>query len=165
MPRQTTIEADVEFEGEEATKLLEALKAETEKPTRDRLAGAVADEVVQQYIAALRENGSVITGEGVRSINSQHMGEGTYAVMMNDYLQQVDEGTSASERKPVDLDDRLVAAGKEYSMRPRVLQAILQDKGTRAHPFRAKAIERATGKLDEIAKAEIQKILDEATKK
>lgn len=165
MPKQTTIEADVEFEGEEAKKLLQALKTETEKPTRDRLAGAIIDELVQQYIAGLRENGSVITGEGIQSIHSRHMGEGSYALVMNDYLQQVDEGTSAAERKPVDLNDRLVAAGKSYGMRPRILQAILQDKGTRPHPFRAKAIERSMSKLDDIAKAEIKKILDEVEQK
>lgn len=160
MVQQTQIEVETSFEGEDAKNLLKALKDET-KPFKDRLSGAIADEVVEQYITALRENGSVVTGAGIESIESEHMSEGMYAVKMNDYLQQVDQGTSAAERKPVELDDRLVAAGKQYGLRPRILQSILQEKGTRAHPFRGKAIGRAVSKIDDLAKAELKKVMDE----
>jgi len=160
MVNKTEISVETEFKGEDAQKLLKALKDE-QKPFKDKVSGAIAQEVVDQYIAALRENGSVVTGQGIRSIGSEHMGEGMYAVKMNDYLQDVDTGTSAAERKPVELNDRLVAAGKQYGLRPRILQSILEEKGTRAHPFREKAIQRAVGKSDEIAQSELKKMMDD----
>lgn len=164
MPQKTEINVETELKGEEAKQLLAALKEEA-KPFKDKVSGAIAEEVVEQYIRALKENGSVVTGKGIDSIDSEHMSEGMYAVKMNDYLQQVDTGTSASERKPVELNDRLIAAGKQYGMRPRILQNILQNNGTRAHPFRGKAIERAAGKIDDIVKKELRKMMDDIDQK
>lgn len=146
----------------DASEVMSALKRldrELDKPVPDRLAGAIADSAVEHYGESLKSEGSVITGTGLESIHSRHLGTGTYGVFMAGYLEQVDKGASPAERLPLQLDDRFRAAAEDYGMSVLTLQSVIKTDGTQPHPFKERALKRTReGVTDEIM-TEVRRLL------
>jgi len=161
MADEAEMSVSIKFEGEKAHSLLDTLGQEADKPTPDRLAGGLADMVVREYINSLNQNDSRVTGTAERSIESRHMGTGKYGVYIASYLDQVDQGTSASERdEEVQGNSRLIAAAHKYGMSPYALARAINQRGTRAYPFKKQAIETASSKAGDVAREELQELQD-----
>ena len=143
----------VEEEGDTGTKVqviaepvisaLQGVGQEVQGELVNEMAGAVADQLVQQYISALEEQGSVVTGTGVKSIQSRQEGQGEYGVIMADYLEEVDKGTTPSERLPIENYERFRAAAEEYGIGVLGLEKVIKEKGTDANAFKQEAREQA----------------------
>lgn len=157
-------EISIELDADVAEKVVDALGQELEKPTPDKMAGAIADEVVQQFIEALRQNDSRVTGEGLESIESRHTGTGVYGIFSARYLDAVDEGTQATGRPPpVKNNTRLQEAAKKYGIDPYALAQSIANNGTDAHPFKEPAIEAISSELGDIAEEEMEKTLNKVS--
>lgn len=161
MSRKVDISTLIDFDSGSAKKLLDSLKDKLGKTTVDKMSGALADQVVQEYQQSLAENRSVVTGTGLDSIRSEHLGEGVYGIMMVSYLDQVDAGRSAGNKPPVRNNTRLQEAAKQYGVNPYALAQSIANNGTRAHPFKKKALERVESRSSDIAEGELQKVMDE----
>jgi len=118
---------------------LQGLAQDMQKTVLNEMAGSVADTLVLEYIESLQSNANRITGEGLQSIESLKQGTGRYSIFMKAYLEEVDKGTTPAERKPVEIDERLVEAANFYGMNPVQLRNVLQANGTKAHPFKEAA--------------------------
>jgi len=160
MAENVEISADLSFDSDTAKNILQALHQELDKPTPDRTSGALADQVVREYILALAENSSVVTGTGLESIESQHIGPGTYGVYLAEYLDQVDQGRNSGNHPPVRNNERMQQAAEAYNMSPYALAEHIAKYGTRAHPFKEKALERLESKSRDIAESELEELRD-----
>jgi len=99
---------------------------------------AVADDLRRRYIRLLKSQGSVVTGTGIRNINTRTVKHGTAIMSMPEYLRDVDTGTPAH---PVGVaaNPRLYIWAQQKGMDPFALADHIGKEGTRAHPFRDKA--------------------------
>lgn len=153
---------DITVNAEPIISGLQGLGQDMQKTLLNQMSGEIADTLVQEYIDGLVENDSVVTGGGLESIESRKMGTGTYGVFMAGYLDQVDKGTTSSERKPVDENnERLIAAAEKYGMPPSLLAQTLREKGTEPHPFKKLARMRTQEQVGE----KVRKIVKDSVKK
>jgi len=164
MADDINISTSIHFDEETAVNMVDALGEEVAKPTPDRLAGALADRVVREYIQALTENGSVVTGTGINSINSQHLGPGVYGIMIASYLDQVDQGRNSGNHPPVANNTRLQRAAEKYGINPYALAQSIANKGTVPHPFKKKALERVRADTGNEAQSEMEKVMERVEK-
>jgi len=152
----------IELEADDTIQVLKDLAQETDKPFADRLTGAIADLAIREYKQALVENGSVVTGHGLESIQSTHLETGKYGVMMAGYLDQVDKGTTPAERLPITDYTRFKAAADEYGMSVLTLESVIKREGTQAHPFKQRALRRTTSFAEEEAQRQLDQLLQDA---
>ena len=164
MADDINISASMHFDEETATNMVDALGEEVDKPTPDRLAGALANRVVGEYLQSLAENGSTVTYTGINSIRSQHLGPGIYGVMIASYLDQVDEGRNSGNHPPVANNTRLQRAAEKYGINPYALAQSIANKGTIPKPFKEKALERVRADAGADAQAEMEKVMDRVEK-
>ena len=157
MSQKPEITASIEVKDNDVVNTLNTLGQQMDKPTPDMIAGVIADQVVREYINALRQNGSVVTGTGIQSIESVHFGTGVYGVMIARYLDAVDEGTSGyGKPPPVDNNHRLQSAANSYGMNPYQLSKSIGDSGTDAHPFKKEALEKVESKMNDLVAQEVE---------
>ena len=149
------ISLSVDVKSRHVTNGLQGLHQDMEKPLQNRIAGAIANDLVFKYIEALQENGSTVTRTGLQSIESDKIGTGQYGVYMKAYLDQVDKGTTAEERKPVEMNERLVEAANQYGLAPGHLQGILRTLGTEEKPFKDRSRDKTRENAAELAAEKI----------
>jgi len=152
----------IELEAKDSIQVLDDLAQETEKPFADKLTGAIADLAVREYKQALVENGSVVTGKGLQSIESKHLETGKYGVLMAGYLETVDKGATPAERLPITDYTRFKAAADEYGMSVLTLESVIKKEGTKAHPFKERALRRTTSFAEEEAQRQLDQLLQDA---
>lgn len=159
------VTASMNLEKEGAHLLLNALGIEVEKPTPDNISGALADHIVRMYQQELIKNGSVVTGTGIESINSEHFGTGVYGIMIASYLDQVDEGRDSGNHPPVAGNERLTAWADKHGVNPYALAKHIADHGTKPHPFKESALDRARSEASDIVETESDKLIDRITER
>lgn len=148
------------FDEDSAQQVLRTLTQQLDNEGPDNMAGAIADQVVREYAHALAENGSEVTGTGIDSIESEHIGNGVYAVVIARYLDAVERGRSSGNHPPVSGNTRLQRAARKYGIDPYALAKSIAEKGTDPHPFKRKALDRVNVASSNIAESELDKMLD-----
>lgn len=152
------ISLDMSLDADKAMLDIEKTQTGLDKPVRDSMAAELTSMLTVELKNSLQENGSVATGRGLHSIMPRHLGDGSYGVQMKQYLEHVDKGTPP-HHPPVQNNHRLQTWAEQNGIDPYALARSIARKGTQAHPFMGRAVQRFNSRAQDVATDELENML------
>jgi len=117
---------------EEGVKTAQRLKGELPE-SADDAAAAIADAWRREAATVMQSNGNVVTGTGIRSLETIKLGDGQRGVAGASYLKDLETGTDP--HFPDTSNTRFISAARSYGMTRQALARVIAQQGTRAHPW------------------------------
>lgn len=143
---------DVETNIEEAAKTVQDMQGEVPKGVND-----AAEKIAQGFRNAatrtMLKQGSVVTGQGINSLNVKQTGRFQAGVFGAPHLQLLETGTVP--HFPAMTSPRFIAAARDYGMSVPDLAQIIARKGTRPHPWMEESEKIAMRKADRKTRIEL----------
>jgi len=128
----------------------------------DDAAETIANSFISESSRVMQRNGSVVTGQGIRSLQTQQLGMGKYGVFGAGYLEDLDTGTQP--HYPDTSNDRFISAARSYGMDRGQLAQVIARKGTRPHPWMADSTRKIRKTAKNRAEIHFQKALQKSLK-
>lgn len=152
------ISLDMGLDADKALLDIEQTQTGLDKPVRDSMAAELTSMLTVELKNSLQENGSVVSGRGLNSIMPIHLDDGRYGIQMKQYLEYVDKGTPP-HHPPVRNNHRFQTWAEQNGIDPHALARSIARKGTQAHPFMDRAVQRFNSRAREVATDELENML------
>lgn len=123
-------------------------------------ASIIAHSFIMSSERVMRRNGSVVTGQGIRSLRPRDMGKGKVGVYGNAYLEDLDTGTV--RHWPETDNMRFRTAANSYGMSTHELAEVIAQKGTKPHPWIADASKMVRSKAKDKAEIEFNRAMQKS---
>lgn len=151
---------EIEFDDQNARRSLRELEAGVPND-KDEIAEELAKEGKRRMVRELKRQGSVSSGFGIRNIRVRRDGFGRYSIVGPKYLRYLDQGTKP-HFPPYASNNRFQKWAFTHGMSPKALAETIAIKGTKPHPFIARALLPIIRSADDKALDEMEETVDRA---